>query len=56
MISCFSSMLQAMWEDSETNLKWLIVHKCYFPDDLPEEVGRPGAPQSNEVLFHTFKL
>lgn len=45
--------LQAMWEDSQTSLKWLAVHKCYFPDDLPEEVGRPGAPQNNEVYEST---
>ncbi|XP_057529526.1 uncharacterized protein LOC130808094 isoform X2 [Amaranthus tricolor] len=45
--------LQGMWEDSQNNLKWLVVHKCYFPDDLPEEVGRPGAPQSNEVYEST---
>ncbi|KAL2944784.1 hypothetical protein RDABS01_033131 [Bienertia sinuspersici] len=45
--------LQAMWEDSQTSSKWVLVHKCYFPDDLPEEVGRPGAPQSNEVYEST---
>ncbi|XP_021854278.2 uncharacterized protein [Spinacia oleracea] len=44
--------LQDMWED-QTSLKWLVVHKCYFPDDLPNEVGRPGAPQNNEVYEST---
>lgn len=51
-----SAVLQGMWEDSQNNLKWLVVHKCYFPDDLPEEVGRPGVPQSNEVHFYAISL
>lgn len=45
--------IQGMWEECRTGSKWLIVHKCYFPDDLPKEVGRPGAPQSNEVYEST---
>ncbi|XP_074310879.1 uncharacterized protein LOC141646814 [Silene latifolia] len=45
--------LQGMWEDSQTSSNWLLVHKCYFPDDLPGEVGRPGAPQINEVYEST---
>ncbi|XP_021755651.1 uncharacterized protein LOC110720880 [Chenopodium quinoa] len=45
--------LQDMWEDIQTSSKWLVVHRCYFPDDLPEEVGRPGAPQNNEVYEST---
>ncbi|CAK9165486.1 unnamed protein product [Ilex paraguariensis] len=43
------SKLQAMWEDSKTRSKWVTVHRCYFPVDLPEEVGCPPAPESNEV-------
>ncbi|KAK2987051.1 hypothetical protein RJ640_004777, partial [Escallonia rubra] len=39
----------AMWEDNKTRSKWVIGSQCYFPDDLPEEVGRPCAPESNEV-------
>ncbi|KAL9236262.1 hypothetical protein vseg_010954 [Gypsophila vaccaria] len=45
--------LQGMWEDSQTSSNWLLVHRCYFPDDLPGEVGRPGAPQINEVYEST---
>ncbi|KAK9268865.1 hypothetical protein L1049_001389 [Liquidambar formosana] len=43
------SKLQAMWEDSKTRSKWVIVNRCYFPGDLPEVVGRPCAPENNEV-------
>lgn len=43
------SKLQSMWEDSKTGSKWVIVTRCYFPRDLPENVGRPYAPESNEV-------
>ncbi|CAK9163889.1 unnamed protein product [Ilex paraguariensis] len=43
------SKLQAMWEDSKTRSKWVMVNRCYFPDDLPEEVGCPPVPESNEV-------
>lgn len=38
-----------MWEDSRTGSKWVIVTRCYFPGDLPENVGRPCSPESNEV-------
>ncbi|KAK1406989.1 hypothetical protein QVD17_38599 [Tagetes erecta] len=41
--------LQAMWEDSKTTNKCVTVTRCFFPDDLPEGVGRPCAPESNEV-------
>ncbi|KAK9080676.1 hypothetical protein SSX86_000434 [Deinandra increscens subsp. villosa] len=41
--------LQAMWEDSKTTKKWVTVTRCFFPDDLPEGVGRPCAPEGNEV-------
>lgn len=40
-----------MWEDNKTNKKWVTVTRCFFPDDLPEGVGRPCAPESNEVIF-----
>lgn len=42
-------LLQDMWEDSNTNKKWVTLTRCFFPDDLPESVGRPCAPESNEV-------
>lgn len=38
-----------MWEDSKTRSKWVMANQCYFPSDLPEVVGRPSAPESNEV-------
>lgn len=40
-----------MWEDSKTGSKWVIVTRCYFPRDLPENVGRPCAPENNEVNY-----
>ncbi|KAL7165863.1 hypothetical protein ACSBR2_036684 [Camellia fascicularis] len=39
----------AMWEDNKTRSKWVIVNRCYFPDDLPEAIGQPCSPESNEV-------
>nr|XP_043608593.1 uncharacterized protein LOC122580388 [Erigeron canadensis] len=41
--------LEAMWEDGKTTNKWVNVSRCFFPDDLPEGVGHPCAPESNEV-------
>ncbi|KAI3828338.1 hypothetical protein L1987_02438 [Smallanthus sonchifolius] len=41
--------LQEMWEDNKTNKKWVTVTRCFFPDELPEGVGRPCAPEGNEV-------
>lgn len=38
-----------MWEDRKNGSKWVIVNSCYFPSDLPENVGRPSTPESNEV-------
>ncbi|CAA3011994.1 phd finger [Olea europaea subsp. europaea] len=43
------SKLQAMWEDNNTRAKWVTVHRCYFPGDLPEAVGRPCGLESSEV-------
>uniref|UniRef100_A0A2P2KSR2 Uncharacterized protein MANES_15G066000 n=1 Tax=Rhizophora mucronata TaxID=61149 RepID=A0A2P2KSR2_RHIMU len=43
------SKLQVMWEDAETGSKWIVVNQCYFPANLPEGVGHPCAPESNEV-------
>ncbi|KAA8527017.1 hypothetical protein F0562_008754 [Nyssa sinensis] len=43
------SKLQAMWEDGKTRSKWVTINRCYFPGDLPEVVGRPCTPESNEV-------
>lgn len=44
-----SAIMQRMWEDSKTRSKWVVVSQCYFPADLPEGVGRPCAPEINEV-------
>ncbi|KAJ4836600.1 hypothetical protein Tsubulata_030131 [Turnera subulata] len=38
-----------MWEDIKSGSKWVLVIRCYFPDDLPKAVGHPCAPESNEV-------
>lgn len=38
-----------MWEDSKTRSMWVIASRCYFPADLPKGVGRPFAPDNNEV-------
>ncbi|XP_057977908.1 uncharacterized protein LOC131164612 [Malania oleifera] len=43
------SKLQAMWEDSKARSKWINVKQCYFPGDLPEVVGHPCTPESDEV-------
>ncbi|KAJ7963716.1 PHD finger protein [Quillaja saponaria] len=40
------SKLQSMWEDSKTGLKWVIVRRCYFPGDLPENIGHPCTEDS----------
>ncbi|KAF4378063.1 hypothetical protein F8388_020699 [Cannabis sativa] len=42
-------LMLSMWEDSKTGSKWVIVNRCYFPGDLPENVGRPCTTDSNEV-------
>ncbi|XP_047341363.1 uncharacterized protein LOC124945041 [Impatiens glandulifera] len=44
------SKIQAMWEDIKTGLKWVNVNLCYFPDELPETIGRPCSRESNEVF------
>lgn len=43
-----------MWEDMKSGSKWVIVNTCYFPSDLPENVGRPSTPESNEVLYLAY--
>ncbi|KAK4745787.1 hypothetical protein SAY87_012099 [Trapa incisa] len=43
------SKLQAMWEDENTGLKCVKVNMCYYPGDLPENVGRPFT-ETNEVF------
>lgn len=47
----FYCLLQTMWEDTGTGSKWVMVNRCFFPGDLPEAVGCPCAPESNEVIF-----
>ncbi|KAL8131676.1 uncharacterized protein LOC141711701 [Apium graveolens] len=41
--------LQSMWADRKTRSMWVIASRCYFPADLPKGVGRPFAPDNNEV-------
>ncbi|MED6208281.1 hypothetical protein PIB30_043561 [Stylosanthes scabra] len=43
------SKIQSMWEDCITGLKWVKVTKCYFPDDLPGNIGHPCISEVNEV-------
>ncbi|XP_057726372.1 flocculation protein FLO11-like isoform X1 [Arachis stenosperma] len=43
------SKLQSMWEDCKTGLKWVKVTKCYFPGDLPGNIGHPCISEVNEV-------
>ncbi|KAE9606373.1 hypothetical protein Lal_00013614 [Lupinus albus] len=43
------SKLQSMWEDCKTGLKWVKVTKCYFPGDLPGNIGHPCVSEVNEV-------
>ena len=49
MGNLFTFFLQGMWEDNKTRSKWVIANQCYFPSDLPDVVGHPSAPESNEV-------
>ncbi|CAI8586923.1 unnamed protein product [Vicia faba] len=42
------SKLQSMWEDSKTGMKWVKATKCYFPDDLPGNIGHPCISEVNE--------
>ncbi|KAL3508436.1 hypothetical protein ACH5RR_027837 [Cinchona calisaya] len=48
------SKLQVMWEDMKMKTKWVTVNKCYFPDDLPQAVGRPCGLESSEVYESTI--
>ncbi|KAK7300007.1 hypothetical protein RJT34_10838 [Clitoria ternatea] len=43
------SKLQSMWEDCKTGLKWVKVTNCYFPHDLPGNIGHPCISEVNEV-------
>lgn len=45
---------QSMWEDSKTGVKWVKVTKCYFPDDLPGNIGHPCISEVNEVTLFIF--
>nr|GEZ64080.1 putative bromo adjacent homology (BAH) domain, zinc finger, RING/FYVE/PHD-type [Tanacetum cinerariifolium] len=47
---------QEIWEDSKTNKKWVTVTRYFFPDDLPERVCHPCAPESNEVYESNYQL
>lgn len=40
-----------MWEDTGTGSKWVMVNRCFFPNDLPEAVGCPCAPETSEVSY-----
>ncbi|XP_061345442.1 uncharacterized protein LOC133291238 isoform X2 [Gastrolobium bilobum] len=41
--------IQSMWEDCKTGFKWVKVTKCYFPGDLPGNIGHPCISEVNEV-------
>lgn len=43
-----------MWEDCKTGIKWVKVTKCFFPDDLPGNIGHPCISEVNEVIFFIF--
>ncbi|XP_047334767.1 uncharacterized protein LOC124938385 [Impatiens glandulifera] len=43
------SKIQAMWEDKNTGLNWVIVNLCYISTELPASVGRPCSYADNEV-------
>ncbi|GKB81060.1 retrovirus-related pol polyprotein from transposon TNT 1-94 [Tanacetum coccineum] len=43
--------LQEMWEDSKTNKKWVTLTRYFFPDDLPERVCHPCAPETNKMVL-----
>ncbi|GMI74151.1 hypothetical protein HRI_001084400 [Hibiscus trionum] len=43
------SKIQAMWEDAKTGIKWVVIKRCYFPNDLPEGVVHPCSPETSEV-------
>ncbi|EPS67378.1 hypothetical protein M569_07396, partial [Genlisea aurea] len=45
--------IQAFWEDKNTATKWVTANRCYFPDDLPEAVGRPCGLENSEVCEST---
>lgn len=52
-------LLQSMYEDSKTRLRWFRLSRYDFPSDLPENVGRPCTTDSNEVeyfLYFFFEL
>lgn len=50
------SKLQGMWEDNKTGEKWITVTRCFFPDDVPEGIGRPCAPETNEVYESNHEM
>ncbi|KAK9127832.1 hypothetical protein Syun_016629 [Stephania yunnanensis] len=45
-------IFHALWEDTKTGMKWAVMNRCYFPADLPEVVGRPCTPETDEVEWN----
>ncbi|KAL2634725.1 hypothetical protein R1flu_006204 [Riccia fluitans] len=45
----YIARLQALWEDLSTSHKWVRVSWCYYPNDIPVTMGRPGRVEPDEV-------
>ncbi len=45
-------MLQALWEEKSTGAKWVKVNWCYYPSDLPVEIGEFASADDNEVSLN----
>ncbi|CAI0379311.1 unnamed protein product [Linum tenue] len=52
----FNLRFQSMWEDMKTGSKWIRVSTCYSREDLPEGVGQPFSPESNEVYDSNHEI
>lgn len=49
-------LMQSFSHEYESGLKWAILKKCYFYEDLPKEVAhlRPCSPEEHEVHLFLF--
>ncbi|KAG0622934.1 hypothetical protein M758_3G134800 [Ceratodon purpureus] len=45
----YIARLQALWEDKSSGQKWVKVNWCYYPSDLPVNMGRPVTSDPREV-------
>lgn len=45
----YIARLQALWEDKSSRQKWVKVNWCYYPSDLPVNMGRPVVSDPREV-------